>query len=210
MSEYYSPDNLATVILHVPKGLTPKWLLLGGPADGCEAQKARIQWPSIRIIGIEPNPEAYEWQLKNGWPSDCPLLLYALADSCGQDIELVYEPGKLRNASCDPDSLKGNRGNPSAVYRKAETISLDYLDWRYGPFEDAILWLDIEGSEYKALQGAKYLIERRAFVVMNLEMQNRVPGLMEGIPALLSPYGYHAVQEWNASESCRDRIYVRS
>lgn len=207
--EYYSPDNLGTIVPHL-HGKIPKWLILGGPADGREAQRARELWPEIKIVGVEPNPEAIAWQTKvGGWPNDCPLVQAALSYNSRNLEELVYESGKLRNASTDPDAIDGNRGNPSAVYSKVKTVTLDDLDWAYGPFEDAILWMDIEGAEWKALLGSTNLLVRRAFLLVNVEMQNRIHGLMEGVHDLLSRAGYHAVQEWNASETCRDRIYVR-
>lgn len=206
MPRYYSPDQLMNIVPFLPR--KPKWFILGGPANGNEAQAAHTLWAGVKILGVEPNREAIHWQKNNLWPSPHLLLNYALADTCGRLTQLVLESGKLANASIDPESVEVNKTNSMAIYETVETITLDRLDEIYGPFEDAVVWMDIEGSEYKALLGAEKLLERKAVMLWNVEMQNRVPGLMEGIPRLLRDY--KAVKDWNDSESCRDRIFVLS
>ncbi len=208
MSEYYSPNNLENICPYLTR--EPKWLVLGGPADAREAQAAKRQWSNIQVIGIEPNHEAREWQLHHLWPRDSYLLPYAISNEIGV-AELVYETGRLRNASIDPDAIKGNREtlakDSKLIFTTVQTRTLDWLDEIYGPFQDAIVWLDIEGSELKALQGAPNLITSGRVMLWNLEMLSRVPGLMEGIPKLL--VGYKAVKDWNDSETCRDRIFIK-
>ena len=204
--DYYSPGQLKVIIPFLPHA--PRWLVIAGPADANEAQTARELWPDIKIIGVEPNPEAVAFQRGAGWPEDCPLLEAALSEACGR-AEMCYESGRLRNGSLDPTHLGGNRGNPVVTFRKVLTVTLDDLDRDYGPLEDAVVWMDIEGSEYHAMLGATNLLRRRAVLLWNVEMQTRIPGLMEGIAALMDRHGYRAVHEWNDSDSCRDRVYVR-
>lgn len=160
-------------------------------------------------MGVEPNPEAREWQLSVGrWPRDCVLLPDALSDKVGT-CELVYEPGRLRNASTDGAAVDGNKTNANARFIEVNTTTLDTLDDLYGPFDEAVVWLDIEGAEYRALLGAERLLARRSVLLFNLEMLSRVPDLMDGIKMLMTKHGYSAVKEWNVSGSCRDRIYTR-
>ncbi len=204
MAEFYSPDNLKAILPYLPR--EPKWLVLGGPGDAREAQTARELWPDIKIIGIEPNPEAHAWQLAHGWPKDCVLLPCALSDELWGVKSLVLETGRLRNASIDPEAVGSNEGNPACTFRTVNTLTIDYLDSKF-VFEDAIVWLDIEGSELRALQGAEKLIASGRVMLFNVEMLSRVPGLMEGIPRLLK--GYRAVKDWNDSPTCRDRIFVK-
>lgn len=207
MTTYYSEGQFSVVYPFL-EGKTPRWLILAGPSDGNEAQCAVEKWPDIRVIGLEPNPEALAWQVVNGWPYGHVLLPHALSN-CQGKADFVYEAGKgTRNGSMDSLAVEGNRTNSDARVIQVNTITLDYLDSLYGPFLDTIVWMDIEGSELLALQGASNLISRRAVLLWNIEMQNRVPGLMEGVPALLTPHSYKQVHEWNASDTCRDRIYI--
>src|SRR5687767_10434949 len=103
-SVFYSPENLLQVVPFLKE--PPKWLLLGGPADAKEAQTARELWPGVRVVGVEPNPAAVEWQRANGWPEDAPLVTAALWSSVGQVVPLGSHPGSIRNAVLDPGNLK--------------------------------------------------------------------------------------------------------
>lgn len=198
MSEYYSPDNLKEIVPYLPK--TPQWLLLGGPADAREAQTARELWPSIKIIGVEPNPEAVRWQQEHGWPQDCPLLQSALSSHVGEE-RIQNVPGSLRSsrlADLSPDETG-----------TTPTTTWDTLDRLYGPFHNALLWMDIETWEWEALQGAKELLDREAIFLINVEMQARSGHKNHAIDDLLRPYGFTIQHEWNHSPSCWDRVYVR-
>lgn len=200
MVDYYSPGQLKVILPYLAK--PPKWFILGGTADANEAQTAAELWPGVRIIGIEPNPEAIAFQRSNGWPEGAVLIEAALSESVGV-AEIVCERGRVRNASMDPVSVAGAGVDPIEVL----TVTLDYLDQQYGPFEDAVVWMDIEGSELRALQGASRLIASGRVMLWNIEMLSRVPGMMDGVPKLLKDY--QAVKDWNDSAECRDRIFVR-
>ena len=208
MPEYYGTNNVKQILPFLPR--RPKWLIVGGPADSNEAQYLKGKWPDIKIIGIEPNPEAVEWQKTVGeWPPDAYLIPSALGDEPGKVMEMIMEPGRLHNASLEPKQVEDNRSNANAKFLQVTTVTLDGLDSIYGPFEDAVVWMDIEGSEYRALQGATNLIKSGRVLLWNIEMLNRVPGLMEGVPRLLAEGGYKAVYDWNDSDWCRDRIFIR-
>lgn len=199
MSEYYSPGQLSVIYPYLPR--EPRWLLLGGPADANEAQTAVARWPDIRVVGVEMNPDAIAWQLAHGWPPGQVLLHAALWDQVG--LAPVANAGStLRHAS-----LYGSSADVPDDPRTIQTTTWDTLDKVLGPFEDAVVWMDIEGSELAALRGATNLIASGRVLLWNIEMLSHIPGLMESVPALLR--GYRAVKDWNASDACRDRIFVR-
>lgn len=206
----YGDGQLKVLLPHLPH--PPRWLFLGGPADANEAQTARRLWPGIPVVGVEPNPEAVAWQRANGWPSDAPLLHAALTDRHGGTVEVTYEPGRLRNArrSDSPDQYV-----PASASRRitVPAVSIDgltdLLEPTLGPVEDALLWLDIEGSELLALRGAGRLLGGGRVMSINVELMDTIPGVTSGVHQLLTAAGYIAVCEWNASAACRDRVYVR-
>ncbi len=208
MSQYYSENNIKAIVPFL-RAKAPRWFILGGPADGCEAQEAAKLWPGIKVIGVEPNPEAFSFQLANGWRPGWSLLRSALSDVTGERVEVVREVGKLRNASASPDSVEGNRGNVDVRYEVVPTITLDSMYNMFGPFEDAVVWLDIEGSELRAVRGGANLLASRRVLLWNVEMLSRHTELMTEIPRMMATAGYVAVAEWNHSDACRDRIFLR-
>lgn len=195
MSTYYSPDNLSHVFPFLSS--KPKWLLLGGPASACEAQAAVKKWKGIRVIGVEPNEEAVGWQIAHGWPKGAILLHAALSDYDGEIT--VSSPSGFLESTRVADS--GNK--------RVKAVTWDSLDVEHGPFEEAVLWMDIETHELEAVRGARGLLERGAIVLVNLEMQTRIAEKNAEVDALLRAYDFRIVHEWNYSRTCWDRIYKR-
>lgn len=195
MIDYYSPGNLAHVVPYLPR--EPKWLLLGGPADAAEAQEAVKRWSSVKVIGVEPNSEAVAWQLANGWPKGHPLIHAALHDRCGT-LKVASPKKALRSTRVAEDG---------AVEVRA--VTWDSLNGLYGPFCDALLWMDIETHELEALRGAERLLAAGAILLVNVEMQASQAAKNAELEALLHHHGFTAVKDWNDSHQCWDRVWVR-
>lgn len=201
--DFYSPDNLLVLLPFLD--FVPQWLLLGGPADAREGRLAVELWPGINVIGVEPNKEAVDWQLAKPerWPLGHHLHHAALSDRPGT-ITVVAPPGWPRSTRvADP----ANEGQSNAV--EVGAVTWDQLDERWGPFCDAILWMDVEGWELEALRGAERLLKRGAIRVVNLEQQVAFADKNSQIEAILARHGFRAVKDWNDSPSCRDRIWVK-
>jgi FkbM family methyltransferase len=206
MVEYYGSGQLRSVLPFLPAGWRPAWLLLGGPADGNEALTAREEWPGCRVLGVEPNPEAYEWQLANGWPRTEPLVNMAMSDERGRKMTMSAPFGQLRSGTLEADALAARVGENTV---EVTTTTLDRMDEVHGPFADALLWLDVEGWELEACRGARKLFARGAVRVANVEVQSRREDKNVQLEALLASYGFRQAGRWNHSESCEDRVYVR-
>lgn len=201
MTEFYSPGQLS-VIYPFLGDFVPKWLLLGGPADANEAQTAREKWPDIQIIGVEPNRDAITFQKSNGWPKDAPLICGVLDDVNGQTRFLSNDTGSLRHQRVSTDKVVGT----------AVSITWDRIDSMLGPIEDALIWMDIEGREMLALEGADELLLRSGVKAINVEMQSTSDSqrnLNKCLELLMRNRGFKAVHEWNKSPQCWDRIYIR-
>lgn len=194
----YNAGQFNEVIPFIEK--PPDWLILGGPADGDEAQCARVLWPSIKVIGIEPIIDNIDWQFANGWPKDDPLLLSALGATLGNTT--INVPDDKRAASC----LTERPGIPQSV----DIVSIDFLNQVYGPFTNAILWLDIEGWEYNALQGATGLFSSGEIQLVNLEILERLTDHTSQIEGFFEEYGFHLAHVWNEQPGLvQDRVYVK-
>jgi FkbM family methyltransferase len=206
MVEYYGAGQLRSVLPFLPAGWRPAWLLLGGPADGNEALTAREEWPGCRVLGVEPNPEAYEWQLANGWPRTEPLVNMALSDGRGRRVDISAPHGHLRSGTLEEDAIRGREGENVVT---VSTTTLDRMNEVHGPFRDALLWLDVEGWELEACRGARKLFARGAVRAVNVEVQARRAEKNAELEALLARHGFVKRGRWNHSDSCEDRVYVR-
>jgi FkbM family methyltransferase len=197
----YCPDQILEICPYLIR--EPQWLLLGGPADSNEAQTAVRQWPEISGIGIEPSKGLRQWQLENDWPMKFPLLPYALAESC-REATFQNSYSNWRSGTL----LDRELGEKETV----ETITLDSLAAQYGPFNDAILWLDIEGYEYKALQGAEELFRRKSVLLVNLEITEILQETTQQIEAWMDNRNFRCRHKWGYKYGSRsrfhDRIYV--
>ena len=179
----------------------PEWLILGGPSDGDEAQCARNLWPKLHIIGVEPVLDCISWQFANDWPKDALLLPFALSETCGRTSINITED--LRSASLMPDR--------PGITQEVSTVTIDRLNKEYGPFQKAILWLDIEGYEYEALQGARKLFNAEAVDIVNVEILHRRPESTADIEDFFAYYNFSLVHIWNdQAEIVQDRIYRRN
>ncbi len=196
MSEFYSPRQLQ-VVRPFLEGVIPKWLVVGGPADANEAQTAHWLWPGIKVLGVEPNMEAIQFQHDNGWQPRWPLLWGVLLERSGF-VGVAHEQG-MRNDRVQ-DSLYAVNSVPA--------MKLDDLETQYGPFEDSIMWLDVERSEDRVLAGAVGFIESRRALLWNIEIMADAPGNLTVIPMLMSA-GYVPVAQWNDSPQCRDVVFLR-
>lgn len=205
MTTYYSPGQLSVVYPFLTK--EPKWLLLGGPADANEAQTAVAKWPGIKVVGVDPNPKVIQFQTENGWPEGAPLIQACLYDKVC-DVPMADAGSDLRHACAYVPNRTGTEDMPSGLPTYPST-TWDLLDAEHGPFEDAIMWMDIEGSELEALLGAKELFARKAILLVNVEMESRTDYKNVQAVQFLTDHGFKAVKDWNDSATCRDRIFVR-
>ena len=190
----YAENQIQRVFPWIHKA--PKWFILGGPADANEAQCIRERYPTIKVIAFEPLMQNVEWQRSNGFPADGVLLPYALGDTAGTAM-----------LSIDPDERNGHRcasiaSDHSRAFGQVEVkvTTLDEADRTYGPFEEAFLWLDIEGSELSAIRGASTLLKEGRVNWVNIEANSRTSGITTKIHRVLRSYGFGVVSDWNVRQ----------
>lgn len=196
----YSPGQAKELFKYICKD--PEWFLLGGPADADEAQTMMKQYPKINVLAIEPSAAMCDWQMDNGF-NGRHLLHFALSDinSTSERIRIIR--------GCERQSTMV-RDRPNVPWTAVDTITLDSLDIMYGPFDRAVLWLDIEGMEYRALIGATKLLERGAIDLMNIEfMPEERPEETRLTEELFKKYKFNLVHTWNWQGQQHDRIYRR-
>lgn len=200
----YNPGQFERVVPFLPE--PPQWLILGGPADGDEAQTAARLFPGLRVLGVEPLRDACDWQAQNGWPGE--LLRAALWSTTGK-VQIMH--GRGENALRQSYVTEG----VGSEYVKA--VTLDQLDVDHGPFDKAVLWLDIEGAELEALRGGPRLLASGRVMLVNVEMSRERPKLAWEIHVLLKSHGFEFAHQWHwevepqdvSTAPYKDCVYVR-
>ncbi len=183
--------------------IVPKWLVLGGPSCADEAMTARSLWPNIQVISFEPSREFYQWQLNNGFPKNGKLFQMALGE---YPMDVLFYPVPTSSASGGTLLKQEESLTPYAVPQ----TTLDTMEELHGPFHDAFVWLDIEGSEVAALRGATNLIKSGRPLMFNIEICLEHPTDEQSIREILGGK-YHVVDEWNRNSGRhKDQVWMRN
>ncbi len=112
-------------------------------------------WDGYTIIGLEPDPVRYK-NLKDSFPGI--LLNVAISDKIGT-LKFVAHPTSGYIAGGYPGLDE---------FFEVETVTADYIDEKYGPFEKISIWADIEGSELKMLKGATEVLKKTDWINVEL------------------------------------------
>lgn len=206
MTTYYMGGQFKDILRYLAE--EPDWFILAGPADGDEAHCARKKWPAIKTVGLEPCGVLWDWQIRNGWPKDAPLLRAALAETMG--VVRLRDGG---GPTADPlqQYRTAHTRSPEAEGQDVPSVTLDHLDRTYGPFQRALIWMDIEGAELAALRGGRGLFGRGGVSAVSVECLGRDDAerarVLE-IHDFLAGHGlaYVGMNERNGN----DRVYVRN
>lgn len=192
----YKPGQLLTVVKRIP--VTPKWFVIGGPSCGDEAQTALKKWPTCEIVALEPSRVMVDWQLRNGFEGD--IRSCALSDRVGTTLFHAI------NGSIGGSTV--SKGESTESY-EVECTTLDALDEELR-FKDAFLWLDIEGSELRALHGGRNLLASGRVLAVNVEVCDRTPDVTREIARLLRDLAkLTMVDAWNRSGPYNDELWVK-
>lgn len=196
--EPYMKDQAAILFKHWPA--QAEWFIVGGPADGNEAQTVKARYPRVRCIGFEPQPYFVLCQrYKLRFPGF--VLPYALWHYPG--VLELHEPGIKELEHMRSSSLCRPPSSPDLgiwEVKKSTTVvteMLDNLSTDFGPFANAVLWLDIEYAELEALRGARGLLKAGQILLINLET---FAHLQPAIDDYLAQFGLRELFRWNQAD----------
>ena len=148
-------------------------ILDAGAYIGEMALAYRRQFPQARILALEPFPEIHEVLLRrtNGFNIECYKL--ALADQTGAADLQVFNHAPA-NSLLTPHPNRGNVWGEGVMKPSGlitiKTISLDDLFLEFGIQHLDLLKLDVQGLEYKILNGAKELLKKGGVDFVYLEL----------------------------------------
>ena len=167
-----------------------KQFIVGGPADGDEAQVFHQGFPGVLITGFEPNPRTYDYQINVGFPGT--LRREALWNKNGATVN--FSLGDLHPNDGNPYGRQGRVQSLGDIL--VPTVTLDAL-FHPTDYRSIALWIDIERTELTALQGSQNLLSSGAIDVIMLEaMGDTIIDLRE----YLSQYGYKEVLFYNSHD----------
>lgn len=190
----YRPGQVREIFPYVPENVA--WFIVGGPMLGDEAQVFKKRFTQAKVIGFEPNPAAFDYQVENDFPGQ--LLKCALWDSVGEvQFKPMGDNGYAIGANPEWTGPRDGVGDTMPVHAVTldKILSLDNV-------HDAVLWLDVEGSELRALRGAEGLLRGKQIVLINVELYYRDRENLEdneGVHGYLTGLGYEVAHRWNGA-----------
>jgi FkbM family methyltransferase len=143
-----------------------KHFVLGGPADGDEAQLFHEHFPDIKITGFEPHTGFFEYQRRIGFPGT--LHPWALWNSVGENPFYDFTGNGGRGSRMGQGLTKDWLDTDPGCSYTVGTVTLDSVLFP-APAHSLALWIDIERSELIALQGAVQLLAASSFDVILVE-----------------------------------------
>lgn len=169
----------------------------------------RELWPKARIIGVEPLAEHWREMRKFDREPDVMIrgAVYHTEDE-QLTFHLNYEPDQRATIYGLPIGVKNE------ITREIPTVTLDGIAKRYGPFPNAMLWMDIEGGEYEALRCASLLTDHGAIRWINVELNFCTPRNLPPwalVNSTLEGYDFRLLAMHSISRNGRqgDGIYIR-
>lgn len=190
---------------HVPLELLTPYLpknpiiVEAGAHIGRGTKKMAAFWPHGTIHAFEPVPELFK-RLKEV-TQNCTNVVYhhyALSDTTGT-IPFYVSGGRTTSVSSliKPQEFKTERPDVTFKTIQVQTITLD--DWATNNTIDHVdlLWLDLQGAELLALQGAKQLLKtvKAIHTEVNLTERYKNNPLYEELKKWLEAHGFEAVIE---------------
>ncbi len=211
----YNPRRPASILFdYWPESV--EWFIVGGPADVNDAQTIHRQYPDVKCIGFEPNPDYVQKQMTD---LEFPGTVHEFA-LWSENKELTLTTPKKATAQgasiCRPNPAPDMSGQyPGGKYEdgisyQVQGRTLDSLSEEFGPFDNAVLWIDIEYAEIDALKGAAKLLSERRIKLINAETFAHL--MFPTLNRMLTEYGFMLQKVWNmgtlVERDAQDVIYL--
>lgn len=203
----YNQKYDTVICQFIQPNTSPEMLINLGVGSKRESSTLSKLYPAMKLIGLEPCPINFKQNITI-FPG---LLLPYAAWSEETSLDLYFSKSNLDGASV----FAIGRDENVKVYAR----TLDSIDHQLGCPDHILLWMDIEGAELMALQGATKLLESGRVHWINIAVRNKWPGNMkastrEEVHQFLTKFGYKEKLQYNhhnrQSEFWRcDAIYVR-
>lgn len=179
MNDIYSRGQAKELVQFWPE--KAEWFVIGGPADGNEAQVLNTIF-GVQCIGFEPNYILFRKQKDMGFPgvlSDKALW----SEKCGLYLEIPIDKEPRQRSSSVCRTFEESR---------SYSVQATTLDIACAHCKNVVLWLDVEGAEMEILKGGTELLKRT--LLINLESAH--DGIMDEYSRYLTEF--ERIHTWNA------------
>jgi FkbM family methyltransferase len=193
--KFIDPDKKPITLLDIGVGLKSEYITL------------LKEYPDMASIGLEPCPMTFKTLV----PKFPGLLLPYAVWKEPTNLDLYFSKSNLNAASVFAIGRDENV--------KVHARTLDSIDRQLGFPDRILLWIDVEGAELMALQGAIKLLGSGRVRWINIAVRNKWSdnvnaSTREEVHQLLTKFGYQEKLQYNhhnrQSEFWRcDAIYVR-
>jgi len=144
---------------------TPTRICMVGVGVRSEEPQAFLEaWPQAMLIGLEPNPDTFT-TIDESFPG--VLLPAAASDKSGWAV-LHSKTNWKDGSTVFPFEDASHR-------HQVQTVRLDHIVTIHEQ-DKFLLWLDCEGSELLALQGAHHILEDVQVINVEMTGKPRIPG----------------------------------
>lgn len=180
-----------------------------GVGEKSEYLTLKEAWPDMRIYGCEPHPHVFNRLLPRFPGTLVPVAIDKLDPNSNDD-----DPPK-KNLMRVGGSFSLLSGDPSKSFSTVATVdtwTLDKFDNRMGYPDRILLWMDIEGSELRALQSGIGLMASGRVKWVNLEVRAHPPDTgwcsAEDVHRFLTKLRYKPVKKYADQQTHYDIIYM--
>jgi FkbM family methyltransferase len=183
-----------------------------GSHKGKDALEMARAWPDARIYCFEPNPDLFTKLTENTKKiSSIARYPYALSDSSGPS-EFYLADGKVDAVSSLLQPGKSfEQRNINFTLSKVSTITIDEWADQNSISRIDFLWLDLQGAELKALQGAKKILPTvtAAHIEANLEARYVGAPVYDELRSFMEHNGFCVAAEAFYQKTWGNVLFVR-
>lgn len=140
--------------------------IVGVGAGHGEVESFQERWPGVPIIGYEPHPWTYPGLMATGRFQE--VYNVAISNYVGKSV--LYGKKRWKNGA---SILKPTSHTPDQEF-SVNVTTLDEMSKILGEVRQALLWLDCEGCELRALEGGEKFVQN--VLAVNVEMTGRARG----------------------------------
>jgi FkbM family methyltransferase len=200
---------------HIGRFIPQNPVILDAGANGGQdsVEMARL-WPKSTIHAFEPVPAVFA-KLKRNTRKYANIRCYEMAlGECQTEAEMFFSVGQDASSSLlEPKELLAEY--PDIAFEKGSTVKVNTIDrWaeQTGIDHVDLMWLDMQGYEFKALQGAQQVLKKVRAIHTEVDLTEiyKGAGLYNEVRPWLEKRGFRVEREELSCKSFGNVLFVQA